>query len=113
MQAANKQVAASGAAIRQAQANVRSAQASTVAAQVNLNFKRVVAPNTGVVGYFPVKVGDYVNTGQTITTLTQNDSRSGFSDLYRGGCRNCRNCGDDHVGATNKRCRGNAVHDLE
>ncbi|MEH2450820.1 hypothetical protein [Nostoc sp.] len=61
----------------------------------------------------PVKVGDYVNTGQTITTLTQNDSRSGFSDLYRGGCRNCRNCGDDHVGATNKRCRGNAVHDLE
>ena len=71
MQAANKQVAASGAAIRQAQANVRSAQASTAAAQVNLNFKRVVAPITGVVGYFPVKVGDYVNTGQAIQAMQQ------------------------------------------
>lgn len=74
LQAANKQVAASQAAIRQAQANVRQAKASTAAAQVNLNFKRVVAPITGVVGEFPVKVGDYVNTGQTITTLIQNDS---------------------------------------
>ncbi|MEH2079930.1 MAG: efflux RND transporter periplasmic adaptor subunit [Nostoc sp.] len=74
LQATNKQVAASGAAIRQAQANVRQAQASTAASQVNLNFKRVVAPITGVVGYFPVKIGDYVNTGQTITTITQNDS---------------------------------------
>ncbi|GAA6615484.1 efflux RND transporter periplasmic adaptor subunit [Scytonema sp. NUACC26] len=74
LQAAEKQVAASGAAVRQAQANVREAQASTAAAQVNLNLKRVVAPITGVVGYFPVKVGDYVNIGQTITTLTQNDS---------------------------------------
>ncbi len=34
----------------------------------------MVAPITGVVGEFPVKVGDYVNIGQTITTLTQNDS---------------------------------------
>lgn len=74
LQAADKQVAASQAAIRQAQANVRQAQAGTAAAQVNLNQKQVVAPITGVVGEFPVKVGDYVNTGQTITTLTQNDA---------------------------------------
>lgn len=74
LQAAEKQVAASGAAVRQAQANIRQAQASTAAAQVNLGFKQVVAPITGVVGEFPVKVGDYVNIGQTITTLTQNDS---------------------------------------
>lgn len=60
LQAADKQVAASGAAVRQAQANVRQAQAGTAAAQVNLNLKRVVAPITGVVGEFPVKVGDYV-----------------------------------------------------
>jgi RND family efflux transporter MFP subunit len=73
LRAAEKQVAASGAAVRQAQANVRAAQASTAAAQVNVNLKRVVAPITGVVGEFPVKVGDYVNTGQTITTITQND----------------------------------------
>ncbi|BCL39531.1 efflux RND transporter periplasmic adaptor subunit [Nostoc sp. MS1] len=74
LQAADKQVAAAAAAIRQAQANVRAAQASTAAAQVNVNQKRVVAPITGVVGEFPVKVGDYVNTGQTITTIIQNDA---------------------------------------
>ncbi len=74
LQAANKQVAASNAAIRQAQANVYQAQANTAAAQVNLNLKRVVAPITGIVSEFPVKVGDYVNTGQTITTITQNDA---------------------------------------
>lgn len=73
LQAADKQVAASQAAVGQAQANVRQAQAGTAAAQVNLNLKQVVAPIAGVVGEFPVKVGDYVNTGQTITTITQND----------------------------------------
>lgn len=74
LQAAEKQVAAANAAIRQAQANVRQAQAGTTAAQVNVNLKRVVAPITSVVGEFPVKVGDYVNIGQTITTITQNDA---------------------------------------
>ncbi|MGE5655665.1 MAG: efflux RND transporter periplasmic adaptor subunit [Actinomycetota bacterium] len=74
LQAAEKEVAASSAAIGQAQANVRQAQAGTAAAQVNVNLKRVVAPIAGVVGEFPVKVGDYVNTGQTITTITQNDA---------------------------------------
>ncbi|BDI15207.1 hemolysin D [Nostoc cf. commune SO-36] len=74
LQTAEKQVAAARAAVRQAQANIRQAQASTAAARVSLNFKQVVAPITGVVGEFPVKVGDYVNIGQTITTLTQNDS---------------------------------------
>ncbi|MDZ8065968.1 MAG: efflux RND transporter periplasmic adaptor subunit [Nostoc sp. DedQUE08] len=74
LQTSEKQVAAARAAVRQAQANIRQAQASTAAARVSLNFKQVVAPITGVVGEFPVKVGDYVNIGQTITTLTQNDS---------------------------------------
>ncbi|MBD2450762.1 efflux RND transporter periplasmic adaptor subunit [Nostoc sp. FACHB-152] len=74
LQAADKQVAAASAAVRQAQANVRAAQAGTAAAQVNVNLKRVVAPITGIVGEFPVKVGDYLNTGQTITSIIQNDA---------------------------------------
>ncbi|MDZ8189044.1 MAG: efflux RND transporter periplasmic adaptor subunit [Nostoc sp. ChiSLP02] len=74
LQAAEKEVAAAGAAIRQAQANVREAQAGTAAAQVDVNLKRVVAPIAGIVGEFPVKVGDYLSTGQTITTITQNDA---------------------------------------
>lgn len=73
-QAAQKQVDASQAQIRQAQANVGAAQAQVAANQVNVNFKRVVAPVAGVVGDFPVKVGDYVNTGQTLTTITQTDA---------------------------------------
>ncbi|BAY15836.1 RND family efflux transporter MFP subunit [Anabaenopsis circularis NIES-21] len=74
LQAAEKEVAAAGAAVRQAQANVRAAQASTAAAQVNVNQKRVVSPIAGVISEFPVKVGDFVNTGQTITTIIQNDA---------------------------------------
>lgn len=74
LQAADKEVAAANAAVRQAQANIRQAQAATAAAQVNVDLKRVVAPITGIVGEFPVKLGDYVNTGQTITTITQNDA---------------------------------------
>ncbi|MFN6530687.1 hypothetical protein [Nostoc sp. ChiSLP03a] len=57
LQTSEKQVAAARAAVRQAQANIRQAQASTAAARVSLNFKQVVAPITGVVGEFPVKVG--------------------------------------------------------
>jgi RND family efflux transporter MFP subunit len=34
----------------------------------------VLAPITGEVGDFPVKVGDYVNTGQNLTTITQNNN---------------------------------------
>ncbi|WP_445633502.1 efflux RND transporter periplasmic adaptor subunit [Nostoc sp. DSM 114161] len=74
LQAAEKEVAAANAAVRQAQANIREAQAGTAAAQVNVNLKRVVSPIAGIVGEFPVKLGDYVNTGQTITTITQNDA---------------------------------------
>ncbi len=34
----------------------------------------MLAPITGEVGDFPVKVGDYVNTGQNLTTITQNEN---------------------------------------
>lgn len=74
LQAADKEVAAANAGIRQAQANIRQAQAGTAAAQVNVNLKRVVSPINGIVGEFPVKIGDYVSTGQTITTIIQNDA---------------------------------------
>jgi RND family efflux transporter MFP subunit len=74
LRAAEKQVAANQAAVRQAQANVQVAKATAAASQVNVNFKRVTAPIAGVVGTFAVKVGDYVNTGQTLTTLVQNNA---------------------------------------
>lgn len=74
LRAADKQVVASQAAVRQAEANVNAAIAQVSATQVNLNFKQVVAPVAGVVGVFPVKVGDFVNTGQTLTTIIQTNA---------------------------------------
>jgi RND family efflux transporter MFP subunit len=73
LNAAKKQVNASQASIKQAQSNVQQAQAQVASSQVNLNQKQVVAPLDGIVGDFSVKVGDYVNIGGTLTTITKND----------------------------------------
>ncbi|MEH2255315.1 efflux RND transporter periplasmic adaptor subunit [Nostoc sp.] len=74
LDAAKKKVNADEAAVAQAQANVQQAQADTASTSVNLNYKQVLAPISGIVGDFSVKVGDYLNTGQTITTITCNDA---------------------------------------
>jgi RND family efflux transporter MFP subunit len=60
--------------VAQAQANVQQAQSDAAATSVNLNQKQVVAPISGIVGDFSVKNGDYLNVGQTITTITRNDA---------------------------------------
>jgi RND family efflux transporter MFP subunit len=74
LSAADKQVNASQAGINQAQANVEQAQAQVDANQVNLNQKQVAAPIDGIVGDFPAKAGDYVTTGQVLTTIIKNDA---------------------------------------
>jgi RND family efflux transporter MFP subunit len=73
LNAADKQVNASQASINQAQSNVQQAQAQVTSAQVNLNQKQVVAPVNGIVGDIAFKVGDYVEIGQTITSIIKND----------------------------------------
>jgi RND family efflux transporter MFP subunit len=60
--------------ISQAQALVNQATAQVQAAQVQLQYSKVLAPFTGVVGNIPVKIGEYAAKGDTLTTLTQNDS---------------------------------------
>lgn len=74
LRASQDRVDSARASLNQAQANIRQAEADTAAARVSFQYKRVLAPITGEVGDFPVKVGDYVNTGQTLTTVTQNDN---------------------------------------
>ncbi|MEH1782388.1 MAG: efflux RND transporter periplasmic adaptor subunit [Nostoc sp.] len=74
LNAAKKQVNASQASVKQAQSNVQQAQTQVASNQVNLNQKQVVAPLDGIVGDFSVKVGDYVNIGGTLTTITKNDA---------------------------------------
>lgn len=56
-----------------AQAEVAQAQAQIRALEVALENTRVVAQFSGIVGDVPVKVGDYLNQGGVLTTLTQND----------------------------------------
>lgn len=73
LNAAQKQVNAAQASINQAQSNVQQAQAQVASSQVNQNQKQIVAPLDGIVGDFLVKVGDYVNTGGNLTTITKND----------------------------------------
>ncbi|WP_231510270.1 efflux RND transporter periplasmic adaptor subunit [Fischerella sp. PCC 9605] len=71
---AQKQVTAAQAQIKQAEAAIQQAQAQADVASVSVNFKEVAAPIAGSIGDIPVKVGDYITTGQTITTITKNDS---------------------------------------
>lgn len=79
--AAQKKVAAAQASVgqarsvvEQAEAGIRQAEAQVAAAAVNVGFKEVVAPIAGMVGEVLVKVGDVVSTGQTITSIVQNDA---------------------------------------
>jgi RND family efflux transporter MFP subunit len=74
LDAADKQVSASQAGVNQAQSNVEQAQAEVASTQVDLNQKQVVAPINGIVGDFPIKVGDYVTVGQTLTSIIKNDA---------------------------------------
>ncbi len=71
---AQNQVAANQANLVQAEANVRKAQADAASYEVTVNQKRVVAPISGSVGNINLKVGDYVNTGDTLTTINQNNA---------------------------------------
>jgi RND family efflux transporter MFP subunit len=71
---AKDQVRAAQAGLSQAKAGVAQAQAQANAARVNVNFKQVTAPISGSVGNITLKVGDYVNAGDTLTTINQNNT---------------------------------------
>jgi RND family efflux transporter MFP subunit len=68
------QIDAAQAQLNQAESSLQQAQAQVDVNNENLRFKQIEAPISGVVGDFPVKVGDVVNLGDTLTTITQNDS---------------------------------------
>lgn len=70
---AQDQIRSAKASLNQADANVRKAQADAETARISLNFKQVIAPISGAVGNFTLKMGDYVSTGQTLTTINKND----------------------------------------
>lgn len=71
---AQQRVQAAQATEARVAANLSSARADVEVKQEELQFNRVVAPIDGVVGDILVKVGDYVNVGDTLTTITQNQT---------------------------------------
>jgi len=58
--------------IAQAQAQVAQAIAQIKTLETRLAKTKVTAPFTGIVGYIPVKSGEYVEAGDLLTNLTEN-----------------------------------------
>ena len=59
--------------IAQGQAQVAQAIAQVKTLETRLAKTKVTAPFAGIVGYIPVKVGEYVEAGKSLTNLTENE----------------------------------------
>ena len=60
--------------IAQAKAEVAEAAAQVRIAEVNVQKTRILAPTSGVIGDIPIKLGEYVSDGDTLTTITANNT---------------------------------------
>jgi RND family efflux transporter MFP subunit len=60
--------------IAQARSQVAEAAAQVRSTEVKVRDTKIVAPITGIVGNIPAKVGDFVSKGDTLTTITQNQT---------------------------------------
>jgi membrane fusion protein, multidrug efflux system len=68
--AASHQIDVLAAQTAQAEAAVNAQKANLQAAQLNLTYTRILAPQDGVIGQRQIKPGQYVGVGAQITTLT-------------------------------------------
>lgn len=59
--------------IQQAQADVSEAKARINSIDVRVQKTEIIAPFAGIIGNIPVKLGDYLTSGDDLTTLTQNN----------------------------------------
>lgn len=74
LNASSEGIQAAQASLSEAQAGVRQAEANANLSNEQLKDATIVAPIAGVVGLIPVKLGDYVKSGDTIATVTQNQA---------------------------------------
>jgi len=74
LQAAQDQVGVAQAQLNQTQAQLSRSEADQAVASSNLSDTTVNAPIAGVVGNIPVKVGDFVTTADTLTSIIQNQT---------------------------------------
>jgi len=72
--AAVEQVEASRAAVSESRAALQQAASQASAVREDFENTQVVAPIGGVLGNIPVKLGDYVEVGDELTTITQNQA---------------------------------------
>jgi len=74
LEAAQERVASARSAISGQQASLRQAQSRVSVASENLNFNRITAPIDGTVSNIEPKVGDYIEVGEQITSITQDSN---------------------------------------
>lgn len=74
LNATDERIRAARANLDEENAVVSSAQAKATAVGEDLRETKVVAPIAGVVGDVTVKLGDYVKSGDTLTTIIQNQT---------------------------------------
>ncbi len=74
LNATRERVGAARATVDRERAALNQAQAEVDVASENLEFNRIVAPIDGVVGNITPKVGDYVEAGDILTVITQNNA---------------------------------------
>ncbi|NEQ48357.1 MAG: efflux RND transporter periplasmic adaptor subunit [Leptolyngbya sp. SIOISBB] len=72
--AAERRIQVARANLEEATAALQRADSNAQVAREDLSDYQVVAPVDGVVGDLPLKVGDFVNTGDPITALTNNQT---------------------------------------
>ncbi|NER00010.1 MAG: HlyD family efflux transporter periplasmic adaptor subunit, partial [Cyanothece sp. SIO2G6] len=70
--AATEQVQAAQAAVAQAEAALQQAQSQVDVVQSDLEDTLITAPINGIIGDIPVKLGDFVEVGDDLTTVVQN-----------------------------------------
>ncbi len=74
LNAAKERVASARSAIAGQQASLKQAEAQVGVATENLDFNRIVAPIDGIVGNIQPKVGDYLEAGDEVTSIIQDDA---------------------------------------
>lgn len=74
LEAIRKRITAAEARITQTKADLQQAEAEADLEQENLEDTEITAPVAGTIGNIPVKVGDYVETPDVLTTITQNQN---------------------------------------
>ncbi len=74
LNASKERVASARSAISGQQAALKQAESRVGIATSNLDFNRITAPIDGIVGSILPKVGDFIDIGEQITSITQDDA---------------------------------------